>query len=766
MSAEACRFSFGIRGWHDGFSAMGFQVPRAPRGEEGASCNMTPCLPAASLSTWFVALTRERIPEWGNFRLTRLTISLVVLWVLLFSSPSENFLTCGPLCNVYEGRLPRIVTRHGRHGFSQHSNTRTLAQLYQNRSVMYEFTNGIERSRSFQAPGTSCLWYTRFSASRMPGHWYFVPAAPKRSGLFSVPKCSIHAMVPLPLQQCYLSASHEIRESLGVSTDKLMKTSRGGSLTIYSSSTWFLDTIDRKVLAQVSDALALNRMLNQYRIARNKAHPQSLSERVEGTSRNEDLSLDASAVFARPPLEVEPLCGENGPQAFPRLVSNPPKESGEPLSFYFGVDLTAPSLHAGHLLPLLLLRRLWQQEHIRPILLLGTATTRLALHARRCLAAHGEKGRTSFQKGITGSGVSARKCMYPTSAAFNILNNSYWRQYDGEIHENEAFILGQLRRIFAYPTPRTPCHKEVASPRNSSNSQIITDSEVHNSTVGVSERSGSENSALPVPLVVRNSSWLDGLSCGAFLCGAAQALPLSDVYSRMLSRESALVARGVLHRRVRGTNSTSCGNARRTAPQFGVGVSGVSTVGDLGYAVLQAVDFFVLSQLLNCRGQIGGRDQWGNIATGLHVARRLYLQRLCNSPRTSQLSEFEELKHSMRGKEEEVGETSAYEDTSGKTGAKMMEPNKDPFPLIGVTTQLLETSAGKMSKSSGDGTLWLRADWTSPLDFWQHWRSIGDHVALRSVQAVWRECADTMRKCHFGTSLLKFLVARQRTLDV
>src|SRR6476619_8151559 len=47
-------------------------------------------------------------------------------------------------------------------------------------------------------------------------------------------------------------------------------------------------------------------------------------------------------------------------------------ESG-PVTVYSGFDPTAPSLHAGHLIPLLTLRR-FQQAGARPIVLAGGAT--------------------------------------------------------------------------------------------------------------------------------------------------------------------------------------------------------------------------------------------------------------------------------------------------------------------------------------------------------------------------------------------------------
>jgi tyrosyl-tRNA synthetase len=47
--------------------------------------------------------------------------------------------------------------------------------------------------------------------------------------------------------------------------------------------------------------------------------------------------------------------------------------SAGPVTVYSGFDPTAPSLHAGHLIPLLTLRRFQQAGH-RPIVLAGGAT--------------------------------------------------------------------------------------------------------------------------------------------------------------------------------------------------------------------------------------------------------------------------------------------------------------------------------------------------------------------------------------------------------
>ncbi len=52
------------------------------------------------------------------------------------------------------------------------------------------------------------------------------------------------------------------------------------------------------------------------------------------------------------------------------------RASGEVISAYIGFDCTAPSLHAGSLLPIMLLRKLQQNGH-KPIVLMGAGTTKV-----------------------------------------------------------------------------------------------------------------------------------------------------------------------------------------------------------------------------------------------------------------------------------------------------------------------------------------------------------------------------------------------------
>lgn len=94
---------------------------------------------------------------------------------------------------------------------------------------------------------------------------------------------------------------------------------------------------------------------------------------------------------------------------------------------------------------------------------------------------------------------------------------------------------------------------------------------------------------------------------------------------------------------------------------------------EFNYMILQAYDFLELNRRHDCRLQMGGSDQWGNIVNGIDLTRRVL-------------------------------------DTE----------------IHGLTTPLLTTSDGrKMGKSQG-GAVWLSGDMLSPYAFWQFWRNTTD----------------------------------------
>jgi tyrosyl-tRNA synthetase len=97
------------------------------------------------------------------------------------------------------------------------------------------------------------------------------------------------------------------------------------------------------------------------------------------------------------------------------------------------------------------------------------------------------------------------------------------------------------------------------------------------------------------------------------------------------------------------------------------------TLLEFNYMVMQAYDFLELARRYECRLQMGGSDQWGNIVNGVELGRRI-----------------------------------------------------DNRHLFGLTTPLITTAAGeKMGKSAGNA-VWLNEDRLAPFEYWQFWRNADD----------------------------------------
>ncbi len=102
---------------------------------------------------------------------------------------------------------------------------------------------------------------------------------------------------------------------------------------------------------------------------------------------------------------------------------------------------------------------------------------------------------------------------------------------------------------------------------------------------------------------------------------------------------------------------------------------------EFNYMILQAYDFRELAQRYNCRLQMGGSDQWGNIVNGMELARR------------------------MDGRE-----------------------------LFGLTTPLLTTADGSKMGKTAAGAVWLNDDQLPNYDFWQFWRNVDDRDVGRFLR--------------------------------
>ena len=228
---------------------------------------------------------------------------------------------------------------------------------------------------------------------------------------------------------------------------------------------------------------------------------------------------------------------------------------------YIGFDPTAPSLHVGHLVSIMMLRQLQKAGH-KPIVLMGGGT--------------GKIGDPSFKD-------EARKLLTTDKIAENV---------------------GSIKRVF--------------------------------------ERFLTFGDGPTDAIMLDNAEWLDRLEYIPFLRDIGQHFSVN----RMLSFDSVKM-------RLDREQSLS--------------------FLEFNYMILQAYDFLELSRRSECRLQMGGSDQWGNIVNGVELARRV-----------------------------------------------------DGTQVFGLTTPLLTNADGtKMGKTVG-GAVWLNEDQLSSYDYWQFWRNTAD----------------------------------------
>ncbi|MET3826745.1 tyrosyl-tRNA synthetase [Sphingomonas sp. PvP055] len=236
---------------------------------------------------------------------------------------------------------------------------------------------------------------------------------------------------------------------------------------------------------------------------------------------------------------------------------------------YIGFDPTAPSLHVGSLVQIMLLRRLQQSGH-KPIVLMGGGT--------------GKIGDPSFKD-------EARKMLTEDTLATNVAS---------------------IRRIF--------------------------------------ERFLTFGDGPTDAVMLDNAQWLDALEYIPFLRDVGQHFSIN----RMLSFDSVKL-------RLDREQSLS--------------------FLEFNYMILQAYDFLELSRRAECRLQMGGSDQWGNIVNGIELARRM-----------------------------------------------------DGTEVFGVTTPLITTADGaKMGKTMA-GAVWLHEDQLPHFDYWQFWRNTDDRDVGRFLR--------------------------------
>ncbi len=104
---------------------------------------------------------------------------------------------------------------------------------------------------------------------------------------------------------------------------------------------------------------------------------------------------------------------------------------------------------------------------------------------------------------------------------------------------------------------------------------------------------------------------------------------------------------------------------------------------EFNYMIMQSYDFYHLSEKYGCNMQFGGDDQWSNMLGGTELIRK-------------------------------------------KTG-------KDAYAM---TITLLLNSEGKKMGKTQSGAVWLDPEKTSPFDFYQYWRNVGDADVLKCIRML------------------------------
>ena len=105
---------------------------------------------------------------------------------------------------------------------------------------------------------------------------------------------------------------------------------------------------------------------------------------------------------------------------------------------------------------------------------------------------------------------------------------------------------------------------------------------------------------------------------------------------------------------------------------------------EFNYMIMQSYDFYHLYQEYGCNFQFGGDDQWSNMLGGRELIRRKL----------------------------------------GKDDAEAM------------TITLLLNSEGKKMGKTASGAVWLDPNKTSPYDFYQYWRNVGDADVLKCIRML------------------------------
>ena len=104
---------------------------------------------------------------------------------------------------------------------------------------------------------------------------------------------------------------------------------------------------------------------------------------------------------------------------------------------------------------------------------------------------------------------------------------------------------------------------------------------------------------------------------------------------------------------------------------------------EFNYMIMQSYDFYYMFQHCGCNMQFGGDDQWSNMLGGTELIRR--------------------------------------------------KLDKDAYAM--TITLLTDSQGKKMGKTAGNA-VWLDPNKTSPFDFYQYWRNVGDADVLKCIRML------------------------------
>ena len=104
---------------------------------------------------------------------------------------------------------------------------------------------------------------------------------------------------------------------------------------------------------------------------------------------------------------------------------------------------------------------------------------------------------------------------------------------------------------------------------------------------------------------------------------------------------------------------------------------------EFNYMIMQSYDFYYMFQHYGCNMQFGGNDQWSNMLGGTELIRR------------------------KLGKDAQA-----------------------------MTITLLLNSEGKKMGKTASGAVWLDPNKTTPFEFYQYWRNVGDDDVLKCIRML------------------------------